>query len=137
MTSSYMVTMARPISHPKTTCTWNWGREVLMRLHTQLQSTLKGAFMLIFSINYSKCHHGQLAAANWIWQVNLRVLFTECTRELGVAKGLPKTENRKLQVKKMYSNGFSIGQLENIYLLKKTMTRKYIRRIPFHYYYVL
>ena len=53
---------------PKTPYTWNWATD-LMRLHTQLQSTLKGTFMLVFSINYSKCHHGQLTAVNWIWQV--------------------------------------------------------------------
>lgn len=53
---------------PKTPYTWNWATD-LMRLHIQLQSTLKGTFMLVFSINYSKCHHGQLAAVNWIWQV--------------------------------------------------------------------
>lgn len=52
---------------PKTLYTWNWATD-LMRLHTQLQNTLKGAFMLVFSINYSKCHHGQLASVNWIWQ---------------------------------------------------------------------
>lgn len=111
-----MVSTAQPISHPKTPCTWNWARD-LMRLHAQLQSTLKGGFMLVFSINYSKCHHGQLAAVNWIWQVNLRALFTECTRDLGWAKGLPKTENRRLQVKKKIVES-ALGSLE-IFISKR------------------
>ena len=96
ITSSFVVNMAQATSHPKTPCTCNWAREDPMRFHTQLQSPLKGAFMLVFSINYSMCHPGQLAAVNWIWQVNLRALFTDCTRELGWAKELPKTENRSL-----------------------------------------
>lgn len=111
-----MVSMAQPTSHPKTPYTWNWATD-LLRLHTQLQRTLKGAFMLVFSINYSKCHHGQLAAVNWIWQVNLRVLSTECTGELGWAKVLTKTENRRLKWKKIVR--VSIKELGNIYPQRK------------------
>lgn len=83
ITSLFVVNMTQLTSHPKTPCTWNWAREDPMRFHTQLHSTLKGVFILVFSINYSMCHPGQLAAVNWIWQVNLRTLFTDCTRDLG------------------------------------------------------
>lgn len=52
---------------PQIPYTWNCATD-LVRLHTQLQNTLKGALMLVFSINYSECHHGQLASVNWIWR---------------------------------------------------------------------
>lgn len=106
---------------PKISCTWNWARD-LTGLNIQLQSTLKGGFTLVFSINYSKCHHGQLAVVNWIWQVNLRALFTECTRDLGWAKGLSKTENRRLQEKKKIVAS-ALGSLE-IFIFKRNKWRE-------------